>query len=506
MDCLEALYGGAGGGGKSEALLTAAAQYVEVPGYAALLLRRTYQDLALPGALMDRAKQWWMNHTVNGRKARWDDKNKAWRFPSGATITFGYLEHEDDKYRYASAEFQFIGFDELTQFSETQYTFLSSRLRRLAGVQVPIRKRSATNPVGAGRDWVRKRFIPTEALRQDEEGFFARVWRCGDCAFVPARLEDNPHLDIAEYEKSLEHLDPVSKAQIRRGDWKAHAGGQFNREWWQWYRDLGDAIYLGETEPLLPKMQLPKIAVVDPANSKRKSSKYTAIGVFAYLGMDRVAVLDVVRERLSVNEIVPRVQQICRRHSPIDWVGFESDGFQQGLANEARDAGKYPSIPHVVELSHQGKSKLTRATKAIYAARDGLIYLPEDAPWVEDYMAELGMFTGNDKEDSYTDQVNVTAYAVNEQRRMASADELPEASTDYPRLVSIPARHVPPAAILHRRCAMRWIDRSPREIDDPEVRPAVLKAAAERAELYAPTTSAAAPPCRVSAFPARRTG
>ncbi len=54
---LEVLYGGSGGGGKSSGLLMAAAQYVEVPGYAALLLRRTYQDLALPGALMDRAKQ-----------------------------------------------------------------------------------------------------------------------------------------------------------------------------------------------------------------------------------------------------------------------------------------------------------------------------------------------------------------------------------------------------------------------------------------------------------------
>ena len=53
LDCLEALYGGAAGGGKSEALLMAALQYVHVPGYAAILFRRTYADLSLPGALMD---------------------------------------------------------------------------------------------------------------------------------------------------------------------------------------------------------------------------------------------------------------------------------------------------------------------------------------------------------------------------------------------------------------------------------------------------------------------
>ena len=93
-----------------------ALQFVDVPGYAAILFRRTYADLSLPGALMDRAKEW-----LAGTAARWSDKEKTWHFPSGATLTFGYLEHEDDKYRYQSSEFQFLGFDELTQFSEAQF-------------------------------------------------------------------------------------------------------------------------------------------------------------------------------------------------------------------------------------------------------------------------------------------------------------------------------------------------------------------------------------------------
>ena len=101
----EALYGGAAGGGKSDALLMAALQYVDIPGYAAILFRRTFRDLALPGALMTRAESW-----LTGTDARWNDEEKTWHFPSGATITFGYLEAEKDKFRYQSAEFQFIGF------------------------------------------------------------------------------------------------------------------------------------------------------------------------------------------------------------------------------------------------------------------------------------------------------------------------------------------------------------------------------------------------------------
>src|SRR5258708_27833925 len=79
----EALFGGSAGPGKSSALLMAALQYVEVPRYAALLLRRTYADLALPGALMDRAAEW-----LRPTAARWREPDKTWVFPSGATLSF----------------------------------------------------------------------------------------------------------------------------------------------------------------------------------------------------------------------------------------------------------------------------------------------------------------------------------------------------------------------------------------------------------------------------------
>src|SRR4029450_10088046 len=55
---LELLYGGQAGGGKSDWLLMGALQYVDVRGYAALILRRSFQDLRRPGAIMSRAKEW----------------------------------------------------------------------------------------------------------------------------------------------------------------------------------------------------------------------------------------------------------------------------------------------------------------------------------------------------------------------------------------------------------------------------------------------------------------
>lgn len=212
MEDREALFGGAAGGGKSDALLTAALQYVEVPNYAAILFRKTFADLALPGALMDRAQGW-----LAGTDAKWNERDKTWLFPSGATVGFGYLEHENHKYRYQSAEFQFIGFDELTQFSESQYRYLFSRLRRLEGSKVPLRMRSASNPGGIGHEWVKQRFIIEKPN-----------------LFVSANLADNPYLDREEYTRSLMQLDPVARRQLLDGDWSARqAGNKFRREWFE---------------------------------------------------------------------------------------------------------------------------------------------------------------------------------------------------------------------------------------------------------------------------------
>lgn len=212
----EALFGGAAGGGKSSALLMSALQFVEHRGYSALLLRRSFADLDKPSSLIPRSHAM-LRHT----SASWHAGTRTWRFPSGATLTFGYLESEDDVYQYQSAEFQFIGFDELTQFSERQYRYLFSRLRAPVGVGVPLRVRAATNPGGIGHAWVKERF-----------GLGRNGARNPDRRFIPSKLDDNPHLDRAAYRTSLAELDHVTRVQLEHGDWDAMADGLlFKRDW-----------------------------------------------------------------------------------------------------------------------------------------------------------------------------------------------------------------------------------------------------------------------------------
>lgn len=232
----EILYGGAAGGGKSDALLMAALQYVDVPGYAALILRKTYADLALPGAIMDRSKEW-----LKRTDARWNEVEKKWTFPSGATLSFGYLQTANDKYRYQGAEFQMIGFDELTQFDEPDYRYLLSRLRRPAEgplSMVPLRMRAASNPGGRGHRWVKRRFLERRPDPDDPED----TWDKAQARlFVRAALDDNPSVDGAAYRDQLAGLDPQTRKQLLDGDWNAREPGD-----WVFPTGLDQVFKLGE--------------------------------------------------------------------------------------------------------------------------------------------------------------------------------------------------------------------------------------------------------------------
>lgn len=210
---IEAMYGGAAGGGKSDTMLMAALQYIDRPGYAALLLRKTYNELMLEGALLDRAQKW-LGHT----DCSWNGETRRFTFPSGATLTFGFLSNVQDRARYQSSEFQFIGFDELTAFDEADYRFMFSRLRKTDSQgDIPLRMRSATNPGGRGHKWVKERFIDP----------FVKNEYNPQRAFIPARLSDNPHIDQASYREALEQLEPELAAQLLDGDWDAREPGHW---------------------------------------------------------------------------------------------------------------------------------------------------------------------------------------------------------------------------------------------------------------------------------------
>jgi len=187
----------------SSALLGAALQYVDVPGYAAMLFRRTFMDLQQPDALVPRSHEW-----LSGTDAHWQGDLMQWRFPSGAVVKFGHLEHHKDVEKYQGAAAHFWGFDEAGQLEPWALEYLKSRARKPKGMQVPIRFRYSANPGGRAHEWLVENFV----LGAPQNGRL----------FIPSKAVDNPGLDVEDYLGRMEQMsDETLKAQLINGDWGA---------------------------------------------------------------------------------------------------------------------------------------------------------------------------------------------------------------------------------------------------------------------------------------------
>ena len=110
-----AIFGGTLGCGKTFALLLAAVQWVETDGYRGVLFRRTSPQFLRPGGLWDASKDIYPDWGGDNR----EKPQYEWRFPNGALLQMGHLEHPDAAMDWRGAELAFVGFDELNTFEES---------------------------------------------------------------------------------------------------------------------------------------------------------------------------------------------------------------------------------------------------------------------------------------------------------------------------------------------------------------------------------------------------
>ncbi len=432
LECLEGFYGGAAGPGKTDALLMAALQYVHVPGYSALIVRRDFARLALPSSIMDRARQWLFPH----KDVRWNQQEKTARFPSGAVLQFGFIDSPDDRYRYASSEYQFIGWDELTEFrlsdDETNaYLFLMSRLRRTKGLDVPLRMRSASNPGNISHKWVKRRFITDDAiaglLDDKPHTYYADAEKTR--AFVPALLEDNPSIDAEEYSKNLMHLPPVTRARLMKGDWSIQEHSIIKAEWLRRFTMRGEIIVAlnreGKAIASIDCRELRRFITVDTAGTSKQRAEelkgnppsYSVAGVWDYWAKHHFLFLrDLWRDQVDYIDLKEAIREITR-----DWrpgrVHIENAHFGPALHVELLKEGLPVELMNTVTKGMRGQSgsgqpgKLERAAPMLNMLDKGQIFLPEvNNSWLVDLESEWLSWTGMPEETA--DQIDVGAYAA----------------------------------------------------------------------------------------------
>jgi hypothetical protein len=270
----EVFFGGAKGPGKTDCLLMEATRDVGHPRYHGLILRRTYPRLQ---EIIDRCWQWYPKLGGVFRAGEY-----RWYFPSGAKITLGHVQHEEDKRNYHGKEFHFIGFDELTEFTETQYQFILANVRRSFN-DLTMRIRSTSNPGGVGHVWVKLRFIdvcqPAEFI--EYLGGDNQVHRMGipktyidpgtgmSRSFVPATVHDNPSIMVNDplYVNRLMSLSTVERKRLLEGIWDVFEN--------QAFPELSQRVHGCDPFPIPPEWE--KICVMDWGYAKPFSIGWYAV-------------------------------------------------------------------------------------------------------------------------------------------------------------------------------------------------------------------------------------
>jgi phage terminase large subunit-like protein len=440
LTCREALYGGGAGPGKTDALLMAALQYVHVPGYSALILRRDYPRLSLPNSIMDRARQW-----LHRSNAVWNSQTKAYRFPSGAVLQFGYVDSPDDRYRYASSEYQFIGWDELTEFrlglgDDNPYEFMFSRLRRPADMPVPLRMRAASNPGNIGHQYVKQRFVTERALaalRDDRPQVFYADPQTRDRAFVPALLADNPFLDREAYMANLMHLPSVTRARLLQGDWSVTEDAIIRADWLRYYDQNGGTLCpLNELrEPLgviVDARNCRRLATVDTAGTskqkaeerKGKAPSWSVCQIWDYWPKHEFLFLRYVwRDRVNWDGLKAGVRQTLRTWRPQTTLvenAHHGPPLQQELQREFH-AQLINPVSHRIRGQGGVPGKVERATLLLTKLEQGEVFLPvANNSWLLELEQEFLSWTGLNDEPA--DQIDAAAYAASHARLVGKGE------------------------------------------------------------------------------------
>ena len=245
----ELFYGGSAGGGKTDLLLGLAFYHKN-----SIIFRRQFAHLK---AITSRSKE--LLRHVNG--ASYNGQLRIWNgLPGDRTLEFGAVQYEEDKENYQGQAHDLKAFDEITQFTETQYLYLTAWNRSAVKGQRSRIVCTGNPPQYESGQWVIERWgawldpkHPNPAqpgelrwytMIDDEEQEYTDgtpFMHNGEQVipksrtFIPASLSDNAYLRDTDYRARLQSLPEPLRSQLLFGDFQIgfqdHAFQVIPTEW-----------------------------------------------------------------------------------------------------------------------------------------------------------------------------------------------------------------------------------------------------------------------------------
>lgn len=406
------IYGGGAGGGKTWGLLVEPLRHVHNPRFGCVIFRRELTRITNEGGMWDEAQNLYLPRGARSRQS----PRMEFRFPSGAKVQFGHLEHEKTKHSWSGSQVALIEFDQLEEFTEGQFFFLLSRSRSTAGV-TPYVRGSANpvpieDPVGGWlakliQWWWDPRTGYPIAERSGQVRWFVRVneeirWASTrqdavatalafdiprseaeempkSLTFIPATVDDNPSIG-REYAANLAALPLVERERLRYGNWKIRpaAGKVFNRSWFE----------IVEGRPAAPKAT---VRAWDKAASQGRGDYSSGLRLdfqepFFYVS-------DLVRDQWSYGERERTIRQVAEIDGPTVETWLEQEGGGGGKESAERSVLNLAGFD--VHTQPARGSKLERARPVAAQAEARNIKLVR-GDWNEGFLHRLHNFTGVD--------------------------------------------------------------------------------------------------------------
>lgn len=429
-----ALLGGAAGGGKSFALLLDPLYGYDNKLFTSALFRRTTVQLKNPGGIWDQSHN--LYYPLRGKPK---ETTLEWEFPSGAGLKMAHLEYENNVYDWQGSELTWIGFDEITHFTEKQVTYMMSRLRSMSGIKPKMR--GSCNPDAESwiRQWVDwyvgedgfpiyersgilRWFIrvddtmvwadnPKELTDKYGKDFIPRSF-----TFIPAKLSDNQILMKKDpsYLATLKSMARVERMRLLEGNWnvKPSSGAYFQKS----YFEVIDAV----------AAEGPTVRYWDRASTKvnesNKDPDWTVGLKMRRLNSGLFVVMDVVRFRDTPLEVEKAIKNTATQDGKETEIVLEQDPGQAGVS----DVQNYMRnvVPgYTVRLNKVIIDKITRCLPASAQAEQGNIKVLR-GKWNGAFFQELENFPP-EKSKGKDDQVDAFSGAYTRLAERPRTDWLP---------------------------------------------------------------------------------
>lgn len=388
-----ALFGGGRGGGKTDTFLMAGVQFVEdFPEWKAGILRLTSKHLTRLGAVLDRARRWFTAPYLKreGIEPTGPGESSIYKFPSGAGLMFGHVQHDSDVEIYQGAELHRLLIEEAVQFTKFKITGLKGSIRKLEDDPLPINIWYNGNPGGVSHDYFNNGFVKGSGL------------------FIPSLYTDNPYLDHNKYEEFLDSIaedNPVLGRQWKHGDWEATPEGKmFKRRWFR-------HTYTHINEQIVKRVRLWDLAATDPEDPSKSNDPDWTAGCLLLLGESGRAYLDDMRHfqeapDTAEAEIFKQAEQDTRAVKlRIELEGGASPRYLMNIWSKKLPGYDFEgwNVPR--------KDKITRAQAMVSFIKNGNLWIREDPEWNDAFLAEISSFPTKNVHDDQVDALS-GAYSV----------------------------------------------------------------------------------------------